>query len=321
MFTLSKGTKAVSSMTTIAGSNAFARSRELSTRVSAFTKKHGAVAVERIDGEDVDYRTIAESLEGMSLFTTAKLVILRSPSAQKMFVENFTKLRQRIPETTEVIIIEPKLDKRTAYYKELKSKTAYIECKQLDEQQLVPWLVTEAKASIGTINSSDARLLVERIGANQQALHGELQKLLTFDRHVTKQSIELLTDISPQSTIFQLVDAAFTGKTKRALDLYWEQRQQGAEPLAIIGMLAWQLHIVGLIIVSNNTSADSIANKARLSPFVVRKSQVVAGRLNKTSLKKLVQDLLALDISLKSQPINADDALSQYILKLSNATS
>src|SRR3546814_19438404 len=57
-------------------------------------------------------------------------------------------------------------------------------------------------------------------------------------------SSDLLT---PQSTIFELLDAALSGNTRRALELYEEQRSMKVEPQQIIAMLAWQLHVLAVV--------------------------------------------------------------------------
>src|SRR5207302_5372047 len=103
------------------------------------------------------------------------------------------------------------------------------------------WLSETAKARNATLNPSDASYLVERVGLNQQLLANELDKLLLYNPQITRSSIDQLTDPTPQSTVFQLLEAAFAGRTKQALDLYAEQRGLKVEPQQIIAMLAWQL--------------------------------------------------------------------------------
>jgi len=122
----------------------------------------------------------------------------------------------------------------------------------------------------------------------------------------------------PQSTIFELLDAAFAGKMAYAMELYREQRALKVEPQAIIAMLAWQLHILAVIASGAPRTADDIARQAKINPYVVRKSQGLARGLGVERLKRMVHDLLALDQTLKSASIDADEALQLYLLKLAN---
>jgi len=145
----------------------------------------------------------------------------------------------------------------------------------------------------------------------------ELDKLLAFDPNITDQSIELLTVRLPQSTVFELLDAAFAGKTARAIALYSEQRALKVEPQAIIAMLAWQLHILLAVKAAGKISVEDIAKAAKLNPFVVRKSQGLVRNVTLSQLKKQIEDLLRLDYRLKRTMTNPDEAVQLYLLQIS----
>lgn len=296
---------------TLTGSNSFLLKAELDRLVSVFVKEYTDMGLERFDGEEAEYDRMREALESLPFLASKKLVVLRAPSANKEFVENSEKLLGDIPETTDAIIYEPKLDKRSSYYKFLKKKTDYQEFSELDEYSLAKWLTTQADISQG-----DAKYLVERIGINQQLLNSELTKLIAYNPKVTKQTIDLLTEPNPQSTIFQLLDAAFSGNKKQMLKLYLEQRASKVEPQQIIAMLAWQLHILATVKTAGDHSEAQIASDAKLNPFVVRKTQSITRNLETKKLKQLVHDLAEIDVRTKTTTIDADDAVQTFLLSI-----
>jgi DNA polymerase III delta subunit len=301
---------------TITGANDYARRAELDTLAAAFVLEHGDMAVERYDGEEATPERMRESVQSMPFLSARKLVILREPSKQKVFAEAITDVLPQVADTTDLIIYEPKLDKRLAYYKTLKKSTDFREFGDLDGNGLARWAVEYAKEQGGSLSSTDARLLLDRIGPSQQLLKSELDKLLAYEPAITKQVIELLTEPMPQSTMFELLDAAFAGKTERAFALYREQRALRVEPQAIIAMLAWQVSALALVKAAGNKPVDQIAKEAKLNPFVVRKNQGIARRLTLAQVKQLVADLLALDMQLKRTAIDADEAVQLFLLKL-----
>lgn len=301
---------------TLAGANSFLLKSKQDQLVLDFLKEHGDMGLERIDGEEAEYDRIRESLESLPFLATKKMVILRAPSANKEFVEKAEKLLLEVPESTDVIILEPKLDKRSSYYKFLKKSTEFSEFNELDEMGLGRWLVSKAKELGASISSSDARYLVERVGTNQQLLSNEVAKLAAHGNTIAKADIDLLTEPNPQSTVFQLLDAAFAGNQKQALRLYQEQRASKVEPQQIIAMLAWQLHVLAVIKTAGDRSDDEIARDARINPFVVRKSRVIARNLRASKLQQLITDLTDLDLKLKSVSIDADDATQAYLLSI-----
>ena len=300
----------------LAGTNVFGLQHDLAKITAKFVAEHGDLALERVDGEEVSYERIVEALSSLPFLATKKLVVLRAPSAQKRFVKEAETLLADIPETNEVIILEPKLDKRLAYYKYLKKNTDLTEYMQPDENGMAVWLQRRAKDQGGVISSNDARYLIERTGINQQNLYNELDKLLLYDDKVTRTNIDVLTDATPQSTIFQLLEAAFAGNVKRALELYSEQRALKVEPQQIVAMLGWQLHVLAVVKTAGTRSPDEIAKSAKMSPYVVRKSQNVARSLKLADLKTIISDLLIIDTRSKRTSLDLDEALQHFFLKL-----
>ncbi|MEK7059157.1 MAG: DNA polymerase III subunit delta [Patescibacteria group bacterium] len=302
----------------LTGENGFGLGLALRQLVDSFVAEHGDLALERIDAEEAGFARLQESLTSLPFLASKKLVVLRAPSKQKEFLEKFEQILAEVPETTEVIIVEPKLDRRLSYYKYLKSKTDFRDFPELDQNGLVSWLVTMAKDRNGHLSSSDARYLVERAGLKQQLLANELDKLLLYDAKITRQTIDLLTEPSPQSTIFQLLEAAFAGDSKRAMKLYAEQRSLKVEPQQIVAMLAWQLHVLAIIKTAGDRGADEIAREAKLNPFVVRKSQAIARNLSQAELRRQVGELLKIDVKTKRTSIDFDEALQNYLITLSS---
>lgn len=299
---------------TLTGENSFMLHAELTTLVRQFLDEHGDMALERLDGEESTYERIQEALQSLPFLASKKMVVLHSGSVNKQFVERAEDLLKELPETTDVILIEPKLDKRSSYYKLVKKVTDFREFTELDRPGMARWLVAAAKSQGSTISQSDALYLVERAGANQQRLSHELEKLVLYDQEVTKQSIDLLVDQTPQSTIFELLEAAFAGNAKRAMRLYAEQRSLKVEPQQIIAMLAWQLHVLALIKTAGDRTPDLIAREGKINPFVVRKSAEIARKMSLNELKKLIYDLMAIDRRLKREALDADEALQNYLL-------
>ncbi len=303
-------------ITTLSGQNFHALKTELDQIAGDFTTKHGKMSVEKIDGEEAEYTQITEALQSQPFLSSKKMVVLSRPGTQKQFADNVEQLIESISDSTDLIIVEPKPDKRSSYYKFLKKKTEFKNFDELGPRELPRWLSEQAKHRGGSLSTADANYLTERIGPNEQLLANELDKLLTYDPKITRQTIDLLTDTAPQSTIFQLLDAAFTGNKIKTIQLYEEQRALKVEPIQIIAMLAWQLHVLATIKAAGNKSAEEISKEAGLSPFVIQKSQPIARNLTMTKLRKLIHDLSQLDVQSKSAPIDVGDALRYYLFAI-----
>lgn len=307
-------------ITTISGDNQYKVLLEINRIAGEFGQKFGKINVERIDCEEKSIEYIIDSISNSSLFSFNKLIILRNIDKNKELIDK-SDLLFEIPESTQIVVVGSGLDKRSKLYKRLKKETDYREFLASDNRSLATWIIDEVKTQNATISTSDANYLIERVGTNQSLLNNELKKLITYDHKITRTNIELLCEPTPQSSVFQLLDAAFSGKGKRAMKIYDEQRAQKVEPLSIVGMITWQLHIFAIIKTSKNKSPDEIAKIAKLNPFVLRKSTGTIRSINLTQLKRLIINTLKLDIDLKTEPINADDALKHLLLQMSEAAS
>jgi DNA polymerase-3 subunit delta len=301
---------------TLTGPNTFLRKQELHRLTADFVREYGDMALEQLDGEEASFDRLHESVQSLPFLSPKKLVILHEPGKQKKFAEQITDVLKDVAETNDVVIVEPKPDKRSSYYKTLKKLTDFREYGELDVAALARWASDYARKQGGELLAPDARVLIDRVGPDQQSLRHEIDKLINYDPQISKQTIILLTEPLPQSSIFELLDAAFSGNTKQAMQLYREQRALKVEPLAIIAMLAWQLHILAVVKAAGMLAADEIARVAKLSPFVVRKSQSITRKLSPDQLRARISELLTLDTKLKTTSIDPDEALQLYLLKI-----
>lgn len=303
-------------LVTLTGDDSFGIRAALNQLVAAFVDTYGDMAVERLDGSEASFERVQESLQSVPFLAARKLVVLHTPSMSKQFIEKAAAVLPALPETTDVVLVEPKLDRRSQYYKYLKQTTDFRELAELGAQQLERWLVEAAEQANGRLSLADATFLVERVGTNQQLLNSELEKLILYDPKLTRTTIELLTDSIPLSNVFDLLEAAFAGKRSLALALYHDQREQKVDAARIIAMLAWQLRTLALVKTAGNRPAAAIAKEAGLNPFVVRRSQTTVERISSVRLRQLISDLLILDVRSKRENIDLDEALQQYLLML-----
>jgi len=302
---------------TLTGANDFMLRQELRKLRQKFVKEYTEMGLENYDGLDVDPKLLPSILQALPFLVAKRCIIFRQPSAQKIVQEDLEQLLDTVNDTTDLIIVEPKIDKRTSYYKALQKKTDFREFKELDERGLAQWLVGQAKQEEATIGQQDALYLVQRVGANQLLLSNELQKLANYNLAIGRETINELTEPNPQSSVFDLLDAALSDNKAKILALYREQRQQKVEPMAIMGMLAWQLHILALIKTAGERSQSDIASQAKVSPYVLSKTASAARRYNLNDVKRWVREASELDIQLKSRPIDADEAVINYLLSFS----
>lgn len=297
---------------TFSGDNDFLIAEELSKLKDKLFKTASDLNVTVINSDEADLDDLKLELSGYSLFASERLFILNEPSKIKGFADQIEELSTVIPEETSVIINEPSLDKRKSYYKYLLKNTDFKQLDKLAKPSLEKWLIKYVSDQLGNISNSDAAYLIDRIGDDQLRLSQEVNKLILYSKDITRHSIDLLTEQSDQSTIFELLDAAFSLSPAKALIVYNGQRLRRVEPEQILAMLSWQLNTLALYMSSKNTSASS-----GLSPYTESKARQIATKLPYLRLKQLIKELTNLDFRYKTMTLDLDEGLKNFIVDLS----
>jgi DNA polymerase-3 subunit delta len=300
----------------LVGNNSFSLRTRLNELVGIFVNEHGDLALEKIDAEEVDAQVILDALQNLPFLATKKMVVVRGLAANKLATEKIEQIIAAAGDDTDLILYEPVIDKRTAYFKTLKSKTQLEEFNELDAHGLARWLVEEAEKRGGELSTVDASYLVDRVGTNQALISNELDKLITYRSKISRESIDLLTDALPQSKVFDLLDAAFSGKKAVALELYEQQRALKVEPQAILAMVAWQLQLLALTKYADGKSTATIAKDVGMNPYPISKAANLAHKLDEEKFVKMVDFAFEIDLKSKTTSLDLDEALKTYIISL-----
>lgn len=296
------------------GDNSHAREQAAKEFINDFASVYGAMAIDHLDGETIDKAQFIDAVATLPFLSPRRLVIVRDLSANRGLSDELESVASALADSTDLVIIENRLDQRGRYLNNLKKLTDFREFEHLEGEQLINWIIDQAKVLGGKINFATAQTLVDRVGSNHQLLINELQKLILYQPEISGLTIQLLTSYSPQSSIFAMLDAAFGGDTATALKLYNEQRVQGMEPQAILGMIAWQLHALSVVKAGHGFTPKEIAEKSRLSPFVIRKNQANAQRISEKKLIRLLELAVATDKRIKTSTVSPDDAVQALIM-------
>lgn len=299
---------------TLTGPNAYDLQQVLRAIKHDFTAQYGDFATEIIDASSVEVGSLLDTVSALPFLSPRRLVIIENIASNKPAAEKIQDILAASSDETDVYIVEPKLDKRSVLYKTLKKETEFKEFLQIDIQTAPQWLAKQATERGGTLSANDARYMVQRMGVDQMALSNQLDVLLLYSPAINRAAIDLLTDKTPQSSIFDVIEAAFSGNTKRALDLYDDQRAQNVEPLAIEALFVWQLHI--LLLVKAAQQSKKPLNQLGISPFVAQKSAALVQHRTMRQLKSYVAHLTKAELSLKTMAVVADEVMKNFIVIL-----
>lgn len=303
----------------LCGENTFAIDAEVAKLKQQFLSEHDAFGLERLDGEDFDKQKFGEALLQLPFLVSKKLVLIRHVYASKESVAYIEQTLDSIPSEVDVLLVDPKADKRTRLYKTLLSSGSVNEHRALKTAGLVRWASAYAQEFGAELSDVNAEKLIRRVGEDQALLASEIQKLsplMTIDA----TSIELLTEQGLQQSVFDLLEYIFTGNSSKALQLFDDLHRAGTDVNEVMGLVAWQLHVLLLVKYAKASKDSEIMAETGLSPYVVSKASRVVRTMSTYTLNKVLQTVLETDFAIKTGKAEANGALKVLILELAALT-
>lgn len=299
---------------TLTGKNTYTLKNSLREYVAKAQKELGDMGIEKIDAQETNADTILQTVQSLPFLVPKKLVVIQNAQSNTELMNRIEEVIERTADAVDVLLVGPVFDKRKSSFGFLKKRTELKEYNELKPFELPDFVVSEARQLGAMISKGDAVYLVDRVGPHQMVLKSELEKMAITASTITRDEIDMHTDRSPQSSIFDMLDAAFSGNTKRAIELYREQRSMRVEPHYIIAMLTWQLHNVALAVYASPQTESALV-AAGQSPFAARKSLSLARTIPRASLKRFIADLTQVDADIKTSA-EGDSALELYLMSL-----
>jgi len=301
----------------LTGTNDFGIRQAIDALVAAAIIANGANAVDRVDGETLDPARLPDLLQGASLFANERLVIIRDASKNKPLWEGLGDYAEKVSSEITLVIVDSAPDKRTRTYKQLQKHGSHQDFPELSEHELAAWAVDVARKEGATLDGRTATYLVRQVGANQWQLSSELAKLIASGQGITRESIDLLVEPSPQASAFELLDATLQGNQARAQEILAKLKTI-EDPYKLFGLLVSQVHTLAVVATAVGKSPDAIAREAGIHPFVAKKMQPLARTLSYAQLRGIIGAVALADTQMKSTGADPWMLLAQCLGKIAS---
>lgn len=280
----------------------------------------------RIDGTSLTLANLPELMMGTTLFGAAEPLVIKGLSENSAVWQTFVDWIEKIDDNHLVMLVEPKLDKRTKAYKTLIKKVTVIEAKQWtdrDQTLAAEWLRTRAKSlklsvSPAQVNDMVRRALVpgDKPGSffiDQMRLHSALSAIGP-DTEVTDDMIDAVMPKATRDTIFDLLEVAASGERRHVQSILAElrAREDGSKVFAIIASQWVQLVSVAV----SEGPATQLASELGMHPFVIQKLSRLAGRFTRSELRQLTHLCAGIDTGMKHSEIAPWDGVDRFVIEI-----
>lgn len=281
-------------ITLLVGENSFEVDRELERLVDQFSG-----TPEKIDGSELELRSVADLLMGGSLFAEKRLVIIRNLSANPSIWNMLGEWVGRLSDDTNLILIEAKPDRRTKTYKNLQKQATIQEYKPWNERDVhmaQRWAIDEAKRLGFKLDSQAATRLVNRTGADQWRLFYALNKLRVLGE-VDSKTIDDVVELHPAENVFLLFETALRGNAVRLGEMI-RTLEQTEDAHKVFGLLVSQVFQLAVMALGQRGSHEVAADLGTKS-FALQKIAPFAAKLSRTQVRRLVRIFADTDRNIK----------------------
>lgn len=282
-----------------------------------------------LDGEDNLHRALAAA-EQLPMMSTRRVVRVDNVRVSA------TGFRDTINEDHEaalsaylanpspnsvIVFVADELNGVRKMGKFLREKTTSVEFTRLDDKQLGEWArkaVAEAGAEIDAVT---LQLFLSRVGADVRRLSNEINKLAAASLPERLITVDLVNNLVPNSrelSNFDLTDHLVAGRKGKALTALKKILDDGAEPLALLGLISYNFRrlLIAKDMMDRGAPRQEIASAAKLFGRGQDEFLASARRVEKTKLLNAIQLIAKTDLAIKTSIGGSGNAGSRLQIEM-----
>ncbi len=305
--------------------------KELVNRVLGDNKDNLSV----YDLEEVPIQEVISDVETYPFFGERKLIIATNPvflktKPEKLPFEHDLDVLQTYLENpvdySVFVLIAPyeKLDERKKISKSLKKHSAAVNCEPIKEKNISEWMKTLIQQLNITMDEEAFEIIDSELSTNLQLLEKEITKFSLFvgqNGHVTKEIVESLISHTSNSSSLRLVDAVIARDLHRAISIYKDLEKMNEEPIALIGLLAFQFRTLLRVklLRQKGYSQFQIQKQLGVHPYVVKIAMNRERQFSIEKLHKIIDKLTDTDTVMKQGKMEKQLAFEMLLYDLIHA--
>ena len=211
----------------------------------------------------------------------------------------------RPSETSVVVFVADELNGVRRITRLLKEHAVAVEFATLNENELIQWARTKVNERGSDIDERDLRELVALVGSDVCSLTNEIEKLSTAalpDKQITAELIGSLVANTRELTNFELTDHLIAGRKAKAMEVLEKILDDGAEPLALLGLIAYNFRrlLMAKEMMQRGVDRREVANVVKLRFNDQEQFLAAARRSDARKLTRILEQLAETDIAIKT---------------------
>jgi DNA polymerase III delta subunit len=301
-----------------------------------------AQSVLRFEGSTIAWQALREACGARSLFAEQQRLVVKdllntwsaradgagAKGTAKPTPSEFAVFATVLPDTTDLVLIEPDLSGTNRYLKPLLSLDAGVARlrefsvpKELARRET--WAADSIREMVegrrGSIDHRALHALAQRCGPDLQRASSEVDKLLCYTAplySIGVADVEALVADTTETKAFDLVDAVCAKNVVKVVDLAERLLSDGQAPEQILAIVSSRVRDLCLLVhaKSERVSNNTVATACGWSPYRLSQLERALAFYSLDDLHNTQAMLVSADLALKSRPSHERASLTVLTL-------
>jgi DNA polymerase III subunit delta len=265
-------------------------------------------------GDETDPGEIVSVAETFPFLSDRRVIVVHG--AQQYETESkgarLHEYIQNPAEFTSLLLVAPRVDRRSKFYKACVKAGTIVECPELREDGVKRWAREEIAKLDKSIDGNALDELVGRTGTHLSDVYNALTLVCGYvgdAPRVAEADVRAACADVAEEEIWALTDAIAASDTNKAMRVLREIIDLGKNEFEILGSINWLLK-------SAHTVARGGKTPLSISPFVARKVEPLAAKLGHEKLPAAFRLCMETDVLFRSTGVDRALALELLVVKL-----
>lgn len=263
---------------------------------------------------DINY--ILQLLDGVDMFSSTGILVLKRLINNKKFIEYFADNFDRLSHFDIIIWQDNKVDSKLKLVKKIAEKKLLFNSELPKEGEMKNWIMTKAKEKGLLLNINQANFLFERYQFNKYSIISELEKLNIYlkvknKKTLTEDVMEEVMGFNIKGDMWKFLDY-FSNKNKlKALVEFEKITKYEDNSQLLISMLNRELKLMSQYKYVKESGRD--LSELKLPPFIIKKTADKSKNFTAQEVKMLIKRLFDLDFAIKTGSVEEKSALVLFL--------
>lgn len=270
-------------------------------------------------GKSVNPSEVADVAQILPFMAEQRLIVIQD-SGFFQSANDMVDFLEEFPESTYLVFVEEKVDKRNKLYKFVQKNGCVTECKYQNMQELCGWVAGYLGKCEKRITKSVAEYLIGRVGNNMDSLTNEMDKLIGYvgeKNQIDMEDIDEICDGVTEGKIFEMLDAVSSKNKELAMKLYADLLANREPAPIILSMFRRHINILLLIHEGQQKgmrSAD-LAAYASVPGFTVNKYIKQVGSFKYSQMKRMLENVAQAEEDYKTGKMGDQISLDLFLVQ------